>query len=44
MSVEGMLKQIMTDQDNLAVNVRNNQLATQNLKTQFGQFASAQNS
>lgn len=34
----------MVDQAQLAANVRNNQLATQNLEKQFGQFASAQNS
>ncbi|XP_015159333.1 uncharacterized protein [Solanum tuberosum] len=44
MSVEDMLKQIMADQAKLAADVRNNQLATQNLEKQFGQFASAQNS
>ncbi|XP_015165453.1 uncharacterized protein [Solanum tuberosum] len=41
MSVEDMLKQIMTDQAKLAADVRNNQLATKNLEKQFGQFASA---
>ncbi|KAH0716682.1 hypothetical protein KY290_012945 [Solanum tuberosum] len=44
MSVEDMLKQIMSDQAKLAAEVRNNQLATQNLEKKFGQFASAQNS
>uniref|UniRef100_M1DVU1 Integrase core domain containing protein n=1 Tax=Solanum tuberosum TaxID=4113 RepID=M1DVU1_SOLTU len=44
MSLEEMLKKIMADQAQLAADVRNNQLATQNLEKQFGQFASAQNS
>ncbi|XP_049360466.1 uncharacterized protein LOC125825176 [Solanum verrucosum] len=44
MSVKEMLKKIMVDQAQLAANVRNNQLATQNLEKQFGQFTSAQNS
>jgi len=39
-----MLKKIMDDQAQLAVDVRNNQLATQNLEKQVGQFTSAQNS
>ncbi|XP_015164041.1 uncharacterized protein [Solanum tuberosum] len=43
-SVEEMLKKIMADQAQLAADVRNNQLATQNLEKQFGQFACAQNS
>ncbi|XP_049381187.1 uncharacterized protein LOC125845689 [Solanum stenotomum] len=34
----------MEDQAKLAVDVRNNQLATQNLEKQFGQFARAQTS
>ncbi|KAK4706432.1 hypothetical protein R3W88_033999 [Solanum pinnatisectum] len=34
----------MADQAQLAADVRNNQLATQNLEKQFRQFASAQNS
>ncbi|KAK4724171.1 hypothetical protein R3W88_026950 [Solanum pinnatisectum] len=33
-----MLKQIMADQVKLAADVRNNQLATQNLEKKFGQF------
>lgn len=44
MSVEEMLKKIMTDQDKLAADVRNNQLATQNLEKQLGLLDSAQNS
>uniref|UniRef100_M1D8H2 Putative plant transposon protein domain-containing protein n=1 Tax=Solanum tuberosum TaxID=4113 RepID=M1D8H2_SOLTU len=44
MSMEEMLKMIMADQAQLAADVRNNQLATQNLEKKFGQFASAQNS
>ncbi|KAK4733941.1 hypothetical protein R3W88_008202 [Solanum pinnatisectum] len=44
MSIEEMLKKIMADQAQLAADVRNNQLATQNLEKQFGKFASAQNS
>ncbi|XP_049381214.1 uncharacterized protein LOC125845717 [Solanum stenotomum] len=44
MSVEDMLKKIMVDQAKLAADVSNNQLVTQNLEKQFGQFASAQNS
>ncbi|XP_015169787.1 uncharacterized protein [Solanum tuberosum] len=43
MSVEDILKQIMADQAKLEADVRNNQLAIQNLEKQFGQFASAQN-
>ncbi|KAK4710898.1 hypothetical protein R3W88_005411 [Solanum pinnatisectum] len=39
-----MLKKIMVDQAHLAADVRNNQLAKQNLEKQFGQFSSAQNS
>ncbi|XP_055824226.1 uncharacterized protein LOC129892666 [Solanum dulcamara] len=44
MSVEDMLKQIMTDQAKLASDVRQNQLATQNLEKQLGQLASAHSS
>ncbi|KAK4731746.1 hypothetical protein R3W88_024734 [Solanum pinnatisectum] len=44
MSVEDMLKQIMADQAKLAADVIINQLATQNLEKQFGQFGSAYNS
>ncbi|XP_049382857.1 uncharacterized protein LOC125847236 [Solanum stenotomum] len=36
MSVEDMLKQIMADQAKLVADVRNNQLATQNLEKKFG--------
>ncbi|XP_015159540.1 uncharacterized protein [Solanum tuberosum] len=43
MSMVEMLKKIMADQAQLAADVRNKQLATQNLEKQFGQFASAQN-
>ncbi|KAK4729977.1 hypothetical protein R3W88_022965 [Solanum pinnatisectum] len=42
--IEEMLKKIMANQAQLAVDVRNNQLAIQNLEKQFEQFASAQNS
>ena len=38
-----MLKQIIEDQAKLGVDVRNNQLATQNLEKQFGKFDSTQN-
>ncbi|KAK4730245.1 hypothetical protein R3W88_023233 [Solanum pinnatisectum] len=44
MSMEEMIKKIMVDQAQLAIDVRNNQLATQNLEKKFRQFASAQNS
>uniref|UniRef100_M1DJM2 Integrase core domain containing protein n=1 Tax=Solanum tuberosum TaxID=4113 RepID=M1DJM2_SOLTU len=44
MSIEEMLKKIMADQAQLVADVRNNQLATQNLEKQFGIFASDQNS
>ncbi|KAH0636432.1 hypothetical protein KY289_036347 [Solanum tuberosum] len=44
MSIEDMLKKIMVDQAQLAADLRNNQLATQNLEKQFWQFDSAQNS
>ncbi|XP_055803470.1 uncharacterized protein LOC129872531 [Solanum dulcamara] len=44
MSVEDMLKQIMTDQAKLASDVRQNQLATQNLEKQLGKLASAHSS
>ncbi|XP_049355722.1 uncharacterized protein LOC125820325 [Solanum verrucosum] len=44
MSVEVMLKKIMANLAQLAADVRNNQLATQNLEKQFGQFPSSQNS
>ncbi|XP_055826266.1 uncharacterized protein LOC129894598 [Solanum dulcamara] len=44
MSVKDMLKQIMTDQAKLAANVRQNQLATQQLEKQLGQLASVQSS
>lgn len=40
-SVEEMLKKIMDDQAQLAADVRNSKLDTQNLEKQFGQFASA---
>ena len=39
-----MLKKMMADQAQLAADVRNNQLDTQNLEKQFGQFARGQNS
>lgn len=42
MSVEEILKKIMADQAQLAVDVRNNQLGTKNLEKKFGQFANAQ--
>ncbi|XP_049350311.1 uncharacterized protein LOC125814905 [Solanum verrucosum] len=44
MSIEEMLKKIMANQAQLAADARNNQLSIQNLKKQFGQLASAQNS
>ncbi|KAK4706542.1 hypothetical protein R3W88_033895 [Solanum pinnatisectum] len=44
MRMEEMLKKIMADQVQLAADVRNNHLATQNFDEQFRQFASAQNS
>ncbi|XP_055821975.1 uncharacterized protein LOC129890445 [Solanum dulcamara] len=44
MSVEDMLKQIMTDQAKLAFDIRQNQLATQNLEKQLGQLVSAHSS
>uniref|UniRef100_M1E1B9 Integrase core domain containing protein n=1 Tax=Solanum tuberosum TaxID=4113 RepID=M1E1B9_SOLTU len=44
MSMDEMLKKIKADQAQLTADVRNNQLATQNLEKQFWQFASAQNS
>ncbi|XP_015068676.1 uncharacterized protein LOC107013229 [Solanum pennellii] len=44
MSVEEMLKKIMEVQAQLTDDVRNNQLANQNLEKQFGQLTSAQNS
>ncbi|XP_055800390.1 uncharacterized protein LOC129869807 [Solanum dulcamara] len=44
MSVEDMLKQIMTHQAKLASDARQNQLATQNLEKQIGQLASAHSS
>ncbi|KAG5595497.1 hypothetical protein H5410_036729 [Solanum commersonii] len=36
--MEEMLKKIMDDQAQLAADLRNNQLATQNFEKQFGQF------
>lgn len=44
MSVKDMLKQIMADQAEIAANIRQAQLAQQNLKKQMRQLASAQNS
>ncbi|KAK4706456.1 hypothetical protein R3W88_033992 [Solanum pinnatisectum] len=39
MSMEEMMKKIMVEQAQLAADVRNSQLATQNLEKQFGQYA-----